>query len=80
MSSVKNALPGIIVSSHAVCWPAQIYLLFFFFEKKIVILAVVGCAVAQYRPSGRDDKQAQIVRQAQDVNPDGSYQWRYVKN
>ncbi|XP_017785768.1 PREDICTED: endocuticle structural glycoprotein SgAbd-1-like [Nicrophorus vespilloides] len=45
----------------------------------IVLLAVFGCALAQYRPipAQQPGQQIAIVRQDSTLNPDGSYQWNY---
>lgn len=57
----------------------------FWYLLQILVLAFVGCAVAQilpYSPVGGfvpaqgGGKQVQILRQSQDVNFDGNYQYR----
>ncbi|KAF2893046.1 hypothetical protein ILUMI_13129 [Ignelater luminosus] len=47
----------------------------------VVFFAVLACAFAQYRPQPNyqpsPGKVIAILRQASEVNPDGSYQWNY---
>ncbi|KAJ2946973.1 hypothetical protein O0L34_g16319 [Tuta absoluta] len=43
----------------------------------VSVLVATACAAPQFFPQGQPGQQIPILRQTQDANPDGSYQWSY---